>query len=132
MHAPSAGGGHHVEMPVNQQRAGSCPRPSGGRTHCRDRARRTPGLDLVADVFQLGGNPVGTFGLALGGFELAGVGGVEPDQPADNVDHVIDRSLGGTVTVTFPTIDSCTTARRLWGDSPRRARRGLGAGIPIR
>jgi len=44
---------------------------------------------MVADVGELVGDPLRALGLALGGLGLAGVGGVEPDQPADNLDHVI-------------------------------------------
>ena len=96
MHAPLGRlGGHHVKMPVDQQRAARAVRALEAGEHIAAPGRAgLQVLDLVADVFQLGGDPVGAFGLALGGFQLAGVGGVEPDQPADNVDHVVDRSLG--------------------------------------
>ena len=53
-------------------------------------ARRS-GLDIfsrVTDLFQLFGHPAGAFGLALGGFGFAGVGRVEADERADEVNHL--------------------------------------------
>jgi hypothetical protein len=49
---------------------------------------------LVADLGQLFGDPARALGLALGGLGLAGVGGIESDQPADDLDHVIARLEG--------------------------------------
>ena len=112
VHAPVRRlGGHHVEVAVQQQRA-------AGRVGAREpgehvapaRRARLDVFGLVPDLFQLLGHPAGALGLALGGLGLAGVGGVEPDQLADEVDHL--GSAGSAVTVTFPT--TLTTLGWVW------------------
>jgi hypothetical protein len=109
-------------MPVDQQRVARAVRAFQAGEHIAP-----PGgaglriFDLVADVLQLGGNRLGAFGLALGGFQLAGVGGVEPDQPADDVHDVVDGLSAGTITVTLPTIVANTAAQRAWSAPPRAA-----------
>ena len=97
MHAPlSRLRGHHVEMPVDQQRTARAVRALQAGEHIAP-----PGctglqiFDLVANLLELRGHPVGAFRLAFGGFELAGIGGVELDQPAHHIDDVVDRSLAG-------------------------------------
>ena len=121
VHAPVGGlGGHHVEVAVDQQRAAV--RVGAGQPGEDVAAARCAGLDvlgLVADLLELLGDPVGALRLALGGLELTGVGGVEPDQRADEVDHLVGCARGRSVTVTIPT--TCDQLR--WF--------GSGAGHPL-
>jgi hypothetical protein len=80
---------------MDQQRAARAIGPLEAGKHVA--APRRTGfhiLDLVADLFQLSGNPPGTFRLAHGGFQIPGISGVKPDQPADNVHHVVDGCFG--------------------------------------
>ena len=80
----------------------------------------------IADLVELLGHPARAFGLALGGLGFVGVGRVEPDQLADELDDLVARLLAGSVTVTFP-----TTAGYRPGIGP--ASSGLGRGAdPIR
>jgi hypothetical protein len=46
-------------------------------------------LRQIADPRKLLGDPLRALGLALRGLGFAGVGGIEPDQPADNLNHII-------------------------------------------
>ena len=117
VHAPVGGfGGHHVEVAVDHQRAalGVGAGQPGEHVAAAGRARLDV-LGLVADLFELLGHPARAFGLALGGLRFAGVGGVEPDQLADEVRRPRPHQL---VTVTLS-----TTAGRL---------PGLGPGLAIR
>ena len=105
VHAPFGRfGRHHVEMPMDQQGA---TRAVGAREpgeHIAPPGR--PGFDvfrLVANLCQLLGDPLSTLGLASCGLGFAGVGGIESDQPADNLDHIIARAGRTSVsTVTSP------------------------------
>ena len=59
---------------------------------------RCSGLDvfgLVADLFQLFGHPPSALGFAFGGVGFAGVGRVEPDQRADEINH-LGFGVGGS------------------------------------
>ncbi|CPU68009.1 Uncharacterised protein [Mycobacteroides abscessus] len=91
MHAPIRGlGGHDVEVTVNQQ--GTAIRARPGQPREEVSAPRGAGLDVltgVSDLLQLLLNPPRAFGLALGGLQLSGVGGVETDQRADQIDDLI-------------------------------------------
>ena len=95
VHAPVGRfGRHHVEMPMDEQGA---TRTVGAREtgeHIAP-AWRT-GFEvfgLIADLGQLLGDPPRALRLTLGGLGFAGVGGIESDQPADNLDHVIARLI---------------------------------------
>ena len=107
MHAPVGGlGGHHIQVAVNQQRAaGSVGTFEPGEHVGPPRRPRFHLGDLVSHGFELLGHPAGAFGLPPGGLQLTGVGGVEPDQGADEVNHLIDRAHGSAELGhdTFPT-----------------------------
>jgi hypothetical protein len=88
--------GHHVEVPVQQKRSTVGIRALQPREHVA--AARRSGLDILsrkADLFQLLGHPPGALGLALGGLQFAGVGRVEPDERADEIDH-LGFGVGGS------------------------------------
>ena len=90
MHAPVGRlGGHHVEVAVQHQGAALAVGALQSGEHVGP-ARRA-GLDVfgrVADLLELLGHPAGAFGLTFGGLGLAGVGGVEADERADEIDHL--------------------------------------------
>ena len=92
MHAPVRRlGGDDIEMAVDQQRAAVA--VGAGKTGEDIAPAGCAGLDVlggVPDRAELLGNPQGALRLALGGRQLAGVGGVEPDQGADEVDYLVD------------------------------------------
>jgi hypothetical protein len=90
VHAPVRRlGRHHVEVPVQQQRAavwvGAL---EGGEDVPPARRARLDVLGREADLLQLLGHPAGAFCLAFGGLGLAGVRGVEADERADEVNHL--------------------------------------------
>ena len=102
---------------MNQQRAAR--RVGAGQAGEHIGPPRRAGLDvlgLVTDLFQLLGHPAGALRLALGGVEFAGVGRVEPDQRADEANHLC-FGFGG---------------RRHSHIRTTLGPLGLGAGCPIR
>ena len=85
---------------------------------------RRAGLDVfgrVTDLFQLFGHPARAFGLAFGGFGFAGVGRVEADERADEVNH-LGFGFGGRR----------HSHHSYHLSSQRRWLLGLGPGRPIR
>jgi hypothetical protein len=90
VHAPVRRlGGHHVEVPVQQQ--GPAVRIAALEPGEQIAPARRSGLDVfgrVTDLFQLFTHPAGAFGLALGGCGFAGVGRVKADERADEVNHL--------------------------------------------
>ena len=71
------------------------PQPRSGEAGEHIAAAGCTGFDvlrLIADLLELLGDPVRALGLASRGLGFAGVGGVEPDQPADNLDHIVAES----------------------------------------
>ena len=94
---------NHIEVTVDQQR------PAGGV------GTGQPGKDIAAPggsgleilrgvphLAQLLSHPLGALSLTLGGLQLPGVGGVKPDQGADEPHHLVRRIRHGS----FPTIDT--------------------------
>ena len=96
VHAPVGGqGGHHVEMAVHQQRPAGTVGPGQAGEHIAPAG--CAGFDVlgsVTHVLELGSDPPGALGLALGGVRITGVGGVELDQPADDSGDLVDRNTG--------------------------------------
>ena len=90
MHAPIRRlGGHDIEVAVQQQGAALGVRALEPREHVAPPwCAGFDVMDRVTDLLQLIGYPAGTDGLALGGFGVTGVGGVEADEGADEVDHL--------------------------------------------
>ena len=92
MHAPVGRlGGDDIEVAVDQQCTAAA--VGTGKTDEDVAATRRAGLDVlggVPDRGQLLGDPEGTLRLTLGGGQLTGVGGVEPDQGADEIDDLVD------------------------------------------
>jgi hypothetical protein len=92
--APVGGlGGDDVEVAVDQQGAAAGVGAGQAGEYVAAAGRRLDILGFIADLFKLGSHPAGAFGLAFCGLRLAGVGRIEPDERADEVDDLI---LGGS------------------------------------
>ncbi len=91
MHTPVRRFGRDdVEVTVDQQGTAAGVGPGEPGEDVAPTGR--PGFDvlgLVADLAELLADPLRAVRLALGGLELAGVGGVEPDEGADKVDDLV-------------------------------------------
>ena len=86
---------------------------------------RRAGLDvggLVADLLELLDDPARAQLPHLWWSRVPGVGGVEPDQGADEVDDLVDGAVGLRVTLPSPFLPRCLPTLRA----------GLGSGAGIR
>ena len=109
MNAPVGGlGRHHIEMTVDQQRTAAGVGPGQPGEHVAAAGRT--GLQILrleACLPELAGHPLGALRLPVGGLQLAGIGGVEPDKGTDEPDHLVFGSRHGCIPTIDPRHEQC-------------------------